>query len=74
MAYIEYKPVTVTQLVCSHPHVDRIWEYGGLSMNATSSMQRVICIILKDKSRHEFKDEGKGGAIIEAEKFLSEIN
>jgi len=74
MTYIERKPVTVEQLVCSHPSVKRIWEYGGCSANPTSAdMFRAICLQLQDGEVKEFRDGGEGQAIEDAEKFLSEL-
>ena len=70
--YIETKEVLIKQLTCSHPSVERIWEYGGLAAIPTDGIaKRVVC--LKIKGVHDpikFIDKGDGQAIEEAEFFL----
>lgn len=75
MGYIERKPITVERLTCSHPKVDRIWEYGGLAETPTDGgMVRYVSIMLKDFTRKDFQDKGDGKAIEEAEAFLKTLD
>ncbi len=78
MGYISLEPVTINKLVCNHPKVKYIWEYGGLAgIPSSKTPKRYIGIILKENDgkieRVEFEDEGDGKAIEDAEKFLSEL-
>ncbi len=77
MGYIEIKEETVQikRLVCSHPLVTKIWEYGGIGQKPSDSqMVRYVSIILNDGRRHEFKDGGEGKAIEDAEEFLKSLD
>jgi len=79
MSYVKRELVTIEKLTCSHPKVDRIWEYGALAGIPTNSeMVRCISIILKpftpgNIQRHEFKDNGDGQAITDLEAFLETL-
>jgi len=81
MSYIKTEEVIVNKLTCSHPKVSKIWEYGALSEVlplGTDMMYRCVCILLKSEDptkaeRYEWKDNGDGSAIIEAEKFLETL-
>lgn len=76
MSYIERKPVMVTQLVCNHPRVKYIWEYGGASMIPSDGSIR-ICIGLKLDNDEivKFEDDGEGSESGEqkAEKYLDNL-
>lgn len=73
--YIEYKEVVTKKLTCTHPKVNRIWEWGGASINPTDgTMHRYVSILLEgEENAHIFKDEGGEDAIKEAELFLQTI-
>lgn len=80
MGFISLEPITIQKLVCNHPKVKYIWEYGGLSaIPNNGEAKRYIGIILewdnnnKKVERLEFEDDGNGKAIEDAEKFLSEL-
>ena len=74
--YIEYKDVVTKKLTCTHPKVNRIWEWGGGSINPTDGiMHRYISILLNgEKDAHTFKDEGGEDDVIKkADLFLQTL-
>lgn len=79
MGYIQktVQPQKIFRLNCTHPKVERIWEYGGLAEIPTSSLaKRILCIAIIEKGHYivyEFEDNGDGEAIKEAEKFLEKL-
>lgn len=77
MSYIEIKEETVQvkRMVCSHPLVTKIWEYGGMAALPTNGeVFRFVCLLLNDGSRYEFKDNGDGKAIEDADFFLKSLD
>ena len=77
MSYIEIKEETVKvkRIVCSHPLVTKIWEYGGMAtLPSNGEAFRFLCLLLKDGGRHEFQDGGEGKAIEDAEAFLNSLD
>lgn len=73
--YITKQPVMIDRLVCNHPLVNQIWEFGGLAaLPSNSEMQRFICLQMKDGTKKEFKDSGDGKAVEEAETYLSSLS
>ena len=77
MSYIEIKEETVKvkRMVCSHSLVTKIWEYGGMAtFPSNGEAFRFVSILLKNGSRHEFKDGGEGKAIEDAEAFLNSLD
>ncbi len=74
MTYIKKEPVMVEQLVCTHPKVKRIWEYGGGSADPSDNrFFYYLCLILEDGTKKEFKDNGYGKAKDDAEAYLKTI-
>ena len=77
MNYIKIKEETVQvkRMVCSHPLVTKILEYGGMAaLPSNGEAFRFVCLLLNDGSRHEFKDGGDGKAIEDAEIFLNSLD
>lgn len=60
----------VAKLVCSHPKVEKIWEWGGLSINPTAEAQYYLSILLKDGERKDFQGLD---AEEQAEKYLHSL-
>lgn len=74
MTFIKREAVTVHRLTCNHPQVNKIWEYGGGSVNPTDDTLYVfLCIELKNGEIRQFKDDLDGTCEQKAEKFLSEL-
>ena len=76
MSYIQTKDETlqVNKLTCSHPLVNKIWQHGGMAEIPTNSLAvRFVCLWLADGSTHQFKDNGDGKAIEDAEIFLNSL-
>lgn len=72
--YITHEPVTITKIVCSHPKVKKIWEYGGFAgLPSTKEATRTIAIILDDESIVEFTDSADGQAEQDAEDYLAKL-
>jgi hypothetical protein len=74
MNYIEIKKneKNGNQMICTHPMVTKIWEYGGGTIS-TGGWYRNICLMLKDNTIKKFQDNGAGKAIEEAERFLQSL-
>ncbi len=73
MGYISLEPVTIQKLVCNHPKIKKIWEYGGSSRILNNDFRRFLHLQLDNDSIETFEDGGEGKAIEDAEKFLSEL-
>ena len=58
--------------VCNHPLVEKAWCFGTLSMQEYSEAMMVSAIIMKDGTRHEFKNED--GNYSKVNEFLSTLN
>jgi len=71
MSFIEKKEVMVTQLVCSHPKVKSVNQYGGMSGSNDGTMVSYVSLRMHDESKHDFKDMPNNDGISQAEEFLS---
>lgn len=73
MKHIELKQVDGGKLlVCNHPKVSRIWQYGYSDANPKSPVKDFIGLQVGDETI-SFEEDGTGKAIQDAEKFLSEL-
>lgn len=77
MGYIEHQENVIKKLSCTHPKIKKIWEYGGCATIPTSGeLVRYVSLLWYEgntECRRDFKDNGDGKAIIEAEIFLSTL-
>ena len=76
MAYITREP---DKLICSHPQVKKIWDYGMLARASARIASYGIAIELNDGTRKDFNTEMHGMAdadklIDKVEQYLQTIN
>lgn len=70
MQYIKRKD---GELICTHPNVEKVWQYGG-NINQKYEQPEYTsftCLIMKDGTRKEFQDLKE--SFDEAEKYLQTI-
>lgn len=73
MKYIKREPVVVDKLVCSHPAVKMVWDYGGLSANPTDEARYFVSILFKNGERKDFSGGIDSDVISEAENYLQQM-
>jgi hypothetical protein len=69
MGYI--KKETVTVIICDHPKVERVWEWGGMSMQPDSEGIYYLSVLLKDGEQTDFAGKSYENVIGQAEEFLN---
>ena len=73
-SYLSYQKRVVTDIVCSHPKVSRVWLTGSTSaLQSDTTMYINLHMILKDGSRKDFHSDNYDKVIEEAENFLKSL-
>jgi hypothetical protein len=74
MSYIKYEEISNQKaLICTHPKVKKVWEWGGCSINPTSKMVRYISIQLDNDEVIQFREDDET-AETKVDNYLNELN
>lgn len=71
MKHLSFKKVEHLEIVCEHPKVSKVWQWGGMSINPTSGMKHWVSVLLIDETRKDF--EIKNNDMSEVDKFIDNL-
>jgi hypothetical protein len=58
------------ELICSHPNVKKIHQWGGVSLGDIREPVDFLTLTMLDGNQKTFQERGNGEAVKEAEQYL----